>query len=486
MEIMDVSEIIQEPILVALPGVAAGLLSAYNWWQMHRGAVIKPGKPVNYALERDDETEGVVKYYFPVLMHNTGKKAGMITEIMITFKSKSTEKIIDINRRVEMGQEEGDEENSSSITGIEPMFPFFVAADEGAVAIFECFDYDHDVIPIDEDLTCKILIKYDNKKKSNIEFPFRLLPEDISLLLQGTMKWLKPTVQDVQLPGTTDRDRLLSLLEELDLDDKFEYIIDRDGTHFDRTVQYGGTKIVRLDLSDMKISSLPESIGDFEMLEYLDLSNNLLTSLQSSIGNLSHLIEFNLRNNKRLETLPGSLGQLSKLKKLNLYQCNLSALPENIGNLSSLEWLRVPGNQLTSLPESLSNLSNLERLDIENNQLEALPESIGSLQNLRKLIVYKNKLKSVPNGILRIKKFTKLEFKENEITALPSNLLEDGRHLTGLFFEDNQIGSLPEGLEKLDRLTYLSLKNNPVASQTESVQASVKALKDRGCNIYLD
>ncbi len=482
---MNVLEI-PESILAALPGVAAGLLSAYNWWQMHRGAVIKPGEPVNYALERDEDKDGVVKYYFPVLMHNTGKKAGMITEIMITFKSQSTEKIIDINRRVEMSHEEGEEENGSSITGIEPIFPFFVPADEGAVAIFECLDYDHDVIPIDEVLTCKILIKYDNKKKSKIEFPFRLLPEDVSLLLRGTMKWLKPTVQDVQLAGTTDRDRLLSLLKELNLDNEFEYVIDREGTHFDRTVQFGGTKIVRLDLSDMKIPSLPESIGDFEILEYLDLGNNLLHSLPRSIGNLKNLIDLDLRKNKRLEYLPDSICQLSKLKSLNVYQCNLSALPNNIGNLGSLEWLRAPGNHLTSLPEGLGNLTNLERLDIEDNQLEALPESIGSLQMLRKLIVYKNKLKSVPNSILKIKKFTQLEFKENEITALPANLLEDGGHITGLFFEDNQIESLPEGLEKLDRLTSLSLRGNPLAPQTESVQSSLQALKDRGCNVFLD
>lgn len=455
---------------------------------MHRGAVIKPGKPVNYALEKDDEKDGVVKYYFPVLMHNTGKKAGMITEIIITFKSNSSssEKIIDINRRVEMSQEEGDEETSSSITGIEPMFPFFVPSDEGEVAIFECIDYDNDVLPIDENLTCKILIKYDNKKKSKIEFPFRLLPEDISLLSRGTMKWLKPTVQDVQPSGTTDRERLLSLLEELSLDDQFESVIDSEGTHFDRTVQFGGTKIVRLDLSDMKIPSLPESIGDFEMLEYLDLGNNLLTSLPSSIGNLKNLIKLDIRRNKRLESLPESCGRLTSLKTINLYQCNLSALPENIGNLRSLEWLRVSGNNLTSLPNSLGNLVNLERLDIEDNQLESLPENIGSLQKLKELTVYKNKLKSVPAGILNIKKFTKLEFKQNEITALPANLLEDGGHITGIFFEENQIESLPEGLEKLDRLTYLGLRNNPIASQSESVQASLKALKDRGCNVYLD
>ncbi|MHA1967873.1 MAG: hypothetical protein ACW964_08740 [Candidatus Hodarchaeales archaeon] len=55
-----------------------------------------------------------------------------------------------------------------------------------------------------------------------------------------------------------------------------------------------------------------------------------------------------------------------------------------------------------------------------------------------------------------------------------------------IFFEDNQIESLPEGLEKLDRLTTLSLRNNPLISQSESIQVSLKALKDRGCNVFLD
>lgn len=55
----------------------------------------------------------------------------------------------------------------------------------------------------------------------------------------------------------------------------------------------------------------------------------------------------------------------------------------------------------------------------------------------------------------------------------PANLIEDEGHLTGLFFEDNQIESLPEGLEKLNRLTSLSLRNNPLVSQSESIQMSL-------------
>ncbi|MHA2095466.1 MAG: hypothetical protein ACW98F_12675, partial [Candidatus Hodarchaeales archaeon] len=238
---MTIQDILTSEIITYaayLPGVGAVLLSLYNWYQMRRGAVIKLNQPVNFGLIRDEEKDGAINYYFPVLTYNEGSKAGMITDMTISFKSGTSEKRIDISRRVEMVHEEGTEEEDTSIIGSNPMFPFFVPADEGNVTIFECVDYDHEVILRNKPLTCKINIKYDHKKKSSIEFPFQLYSEQISLLLRGTMKWLKPSVQEV-LPGTlTDRDHLKNMLDEMNMGDEYEVILDREGTHFDRTVEY--------------------------------------------------------------------------------------------------------------------------------------------------------------------------------------------------------------------------------------------------------
>ena len=139
-----------------LPGIGAVLLSLYNWYQMRRGAVIKLNQPVNYALVRDEEKDGATNFYVPILTYNEGSKAGMVTDLTISFKSSTSEKRIDISKRVEMVQEEGTENEDTLITNMEPTFPFFVPADEGNVTLFECVDFDHEVIPINEPLICKI------------------------------------------------------------------------------------------------------------------------------------------------------------------------------------------------------------------------------------------------------------------------------------------------------------------------------------------
>jgi len=469
-----------------LPGIGAVLLSLYNWYQMRRGAVIKLNQSVSYGLIRDEEIDGAVKYYFPILTYNEGSKAGMITAITISFKSSTGEKRIDISRRVEMIHEEGTEEEDISIIGLEPMFPYFVPADEGNVTIFECIDYDHEVIPLNKRLTCKISIRYDNKKKTSVEFPFQLYSEEISLLLRGSMKWIKPSVQDLSPNTITDRDHLRTMLAEMDMEDEYEIIIDREGTHFDRTVKHSGTKIVRLDLSELKIAVLSGNIQNFELLEYLDLGNNLLTTLPESIGNLRNLKELNIRNNKGFTTIPSSIGQLTNLKFLSFHGDNISQIPSTIGDLKSLEWLRLSSNQIQRLPDSIGSLSNLKRLDLENNDLESLPDTIGYLQNLITFNVYQTKLKSIQPSIPQIKKLVRLEFKENNITSLPLNLIQDGEHLTGLDFNDNNIESLPEGLEKLERLAMLSIRNNPLNDLTNSIKTSLQILKDRGCNVFLE
>ena len=79
-----------------LPGIGAALLSAYNWYQMHRGAVLKPQEPVSYGLrlptneERFDRAKTF--FYFPLVIQNTGTKPGTVTKIDIIFTAKEGKK----------------------------------------------------------------------------------------------------------------------------------------------------------------------------------------------------------------------------------------------------------------------------------------------------------------------------------------------------------------------------------------------------------
>ncbi|MCI0551320.1 MAG: leucine-rich repeat domain-containing protein [Anaerolineae bacterium] len=70
-----------------------------------------------------------------------------------------------------------------------------------------------------------------------------------------------------------------------------------------------------LSLSDMKLTELPESIGQLTQLQSLNLSNNQLTALPQSLGQIIQLQELDLQANQ-LATLPESLGQLTQLRTL--------------------------------------------------------------------------------------------------------------------------------------------------------------------------
>jgi Leucine-rich repeat (LRR) protein len=57
----------------------------------------------------------------------------------------------------------------------------------------------------------------------------------------------------------------------------------------------------------------------------------------------------------------------------------LSTLPEAIGQLSKLKWLDLSRNQLNTLPEAVGQLSGLQLLYLSRNQLRMVPgDRIGS------------------------------------------------------------------------------------------------------------
>ena len=57
------------------------------------------------------------------------------------------------------------------------------------------------------------------------------------------------------------------------------------------------TREKKLNLSGMKLTELPVSIGKCTHLEELNLSNNQLTTLPDSLGQLTQLQSLNLESN---------------------------------------------------------------------------------------------------------------------------------------------------------------------------------------------
>ncbi|GAH04401.1 unnamed protein product [marine sediment metagenome] len=67
--------------------------------------------------------------------------------------------------------------------------------------------------------------------------------------------------------------------------------------------------------------------------------------------------------------MPDSIGDISSLKKLNLWRNKLSHLPDSIGKLNSLQSLQLEENNLKNLPDSLINMSSLEGIVWDKNPL---------------------------------------------------------------------------------------------------------------------
>ena len=70
-----------------------------------------------------------------------------------------------------------------------------------------------------------------------------------------------------------------------------------------------------------------------------------------------------------LTELPEALGQLTRLREVNLSHNRLTALPESLGQLTQLQSLDLRGNRLMALPETLTQRDHLDRLVLDDNPL---------------------------------------------------------------------------------------------------------------------
>ncbi|KAH9783050.1 Disease resistance-like protein DSC1 [Citrus sinensis] len=144
----------------------------------------------------------------------------------------------------------------------------------------------------------------------------------------------------------------------------------------------------KINLGRTTVTELPSSFENIEGLGTLGLERSSeldnLKSFQyigvhgSTISQLPHLLS-------GLVSLPASLlSGLFSLNWLNLNNCALTAIPEEIGCLPSLEWLELRENNFESLPVSIKQLSRLKRLDLSNcSMLQSIPELPPSLKWLQ-------------------------------------------------------------------------------------------------------
>jgi Leucine-rich repeat (LRR) protein len=221
-----------------------------------------------------------------------------------------------------------------------------------------------------------------------------------------------------------------------------------------------------LNLSNMQLTELPESLGQMAELEYLDVSYNQLAILPGWLGSLTQLTSLSLNNNQ-LVALPEPLGSLQKLKSLYAYENQLTTLPESLGQLCELQTLSVFGNQLSALPESIAGLAQLRYLGLSFNQFKLLPEWLGHFGQLVKLTLAGNPL-ALPPWLAKLTQLQSLS-----LPALDSapDFLSGFTQLSELTIAADEMASL-EWLLKMPQLEDLLIYR----AKREAIPQSMGAL----------
>ncbi|NEQ46071.1 MAG: serine/threonine-protein kinase [Leptolyngbya sp. SIOISBB] len=180
-----------------------------------------------------------------------------------------------------------------------------------------------------------------------------------------------------------------------------------------RTGDLQGTK--RLSLS-CDLTHFPEEVFALaESLEILDLSNNRLSSLPDDLPRLRNLKVIFLNGNQ-FETVPEVLAQCPKLSMISFKSNQLTNLSETALPRQT-RWLILTNNRLTTLPASLGKLTNLQKLMLAGNCLQSLPTELSTCLNLELIRLAANQLSALPSWLLSLPRLAWIAYAGNPFCA---------------------------------------------------------------------
>jgi Leucine-rich repeat (LRR) protein len=133
-----------------------------------------------------------------------------------------------------------------------------------------------------------------------------------------------------------------------------------------------------------------------ETLEILDLSGNQLTTLPDDLTRFARLRILFASNNPFSE-LPRVLGRMPQLEMVGFKACRIEHVPED-SLPPRLRWLILTDNRVQRLPESMGQCTRLQKLMLSCNQLRQLPQSLEHCQALELLRIAATVSKMLPKS----------------------------------------------------------------------------------------
>ena len=189
-----------------------------------------------------------------------------------------------------------------------------------------------------------------------------------------------------------------------------------------------------------------------------------LVGLHPSIGQLSKLKSLNLILCKSLTNLPSFSAKMESLTSINLCGCSkIKMIPEFEGTMKSLSQLSLGRTAIEELPpSSIECLTALEILDLNGcKDLKCLPSNIDSLRSLKFLNLSGcSKLANLPENLWKINCLERLDLSEiSQLEEIELNGLGCLSSLKYLSLSSNNFVTLPAIVSQLSKLEALDLSH---------------------------